>query len=82
MTKLEVDHDNDCIIVHLERLFYQNQKQVLGNSQNIKEHSHVNLLSINQINFTKGTIVKKHLIERKPEGSDDEMDDGAEDLLK
>jgi len=37
--------------------------------------SHINLLSVNQINYTKGLVIKKHLIERKPDGSDEEMDD-------
>lgn len=30
---------------------------------------------MNQINFTKGLVIKKHLIVKKPEGSDAEMDD-------
>ena len=76
MTEIEVDTENDNIIVTLERLYYANQKvQINNDSSAIKEHAHVNLLSVNQINFTKGLVVKKHLVEKKPEGSDEEMED-------
>ena len=76
MTEITVEPDSDNIIVHLERLYYVNQKQQINNDSNqIKELAHVNLLSVNQINFTKGLVIKKHLIEKKPEGSDAEMDD-------
>ena len=49
--------------------------------------SHVNLLTINQINFTKGVVIRKHLVEKKNtknnksicfeknDASDDEEDD-------
>lgn len=65
----------------LERLYYSNQKiQIQNGSNQIKEHSYVNLLTVNQINFTKGLVVKKHLVVKKAEGSDAELDDEDEEV--
>lgn len=81
ITEIEQDEVNDNLIVTLERLYYSNQKiQIQNGSNQIKEQSYVNLLTVNQINFTKGLVVKKHLVVKKAEGSDAELDDEDEEV--
>ena len=64
---VDVALSENAVLLTLERPYYSALFRQ-GGLHNIKAHSNVNLLTVNQINFTKGYVLKKHLVVREKEG--------------
>lgn len=66
-------------IIYLERPYYNGIKV----NSDITENSFVNLHTVNSISFTKGLVIKKHLIiKEKPKREDEnEQDEEEVDVL-
>ena len=62
ITKVETqEENNDEFIVYLERPYYNGTRL----NTEIIENSYINLHTMKSISFTKGLVLKKHLINKK-----------------